>query len=94
MNREAHTVETADKFLGTYSHLITFITVSSVSVPEADETVFDFHDTIVTAGREGIYVRFDYIVHSAIEIRIGAVEPVIPAIRLEGSLIEQPPNRC
>ena len=39
-----------DKLLGTYSHLLTLITVSAVSVPECDQTILDLHDAVVGDG--------------------------------------------
>ena len=39
--------EPADKLLGTYSHLLTFIIVSTISIPEGDQAVSAFHNTMV-----------------------------------------------
>jgi len=42
--------ESADKLLGRYSHLLALITIATVSVPEGDKTILDFHDAVVGNG--------------------------------------------
>lgn len=42
--------ESADKFLCIYRHVFVIVTISTVSVPEGDEAVFDFHDAMIGNG--------------------------------------------
>ena len=42
--------ETADKLLGTYNHLLTLVTISTVSILKCDKATFDFHNTMVGNG--------------------------------------------
>lgn len=41
----------ADKLIGRYSNLLTLVVESTVSVLEGNQTIFDFHDTMVGNGR-------------------------------------------
>ena len=42
----------------------------------------------------GLEVKGDDVQHLGLELRVGAVEPVMPAMRLDGGLVEKTPDRA
>lgn len=69
--------EPADKFLSIYSHLLTLITVSTISVPEGDETFFDFHDMMVS-NSNSVSIAAEVVEHFfwTIKRRFGIDNPI------------------
>jgi hypothetical protein len=42
--------EPADELLGGYGHLFALVAISTISIPEADQAIFDFYDAMIGDG--------------------------------------------
>ena len=69
--------EPADKLLSTYSHLLARITIATVSVPEGDQAILDFHDAVVGNGNTmGVSAEIVQYLLRAVERRLGIDHPI------------------
>ena len=75
--REHVKKEPADELLGVYGYLFTLVAISTISIPEADQAIFNFHYSMVGDG-DTMSVAAKIVQHllGTVERRFGVNNPV------------------
>jgi len=69
--------EPPDELLRSYSDLFALITIATVSVPEGDQTILNFHDAVVGNGNAmRISAEIIKYLHRTIERCLGIHNPI------------------
>ena len=70
--------EPADELPGGYGHLFALVAISTISIPETDQAIFDFHDAMIGDG-DTMSVAAKVVQHlpGTVERRLGVNNPVL-----------------